>query len=255
MNESERERILDQRVQRRLATDREYRHAEDAEHQAEREAAIEREEVERLDRLAGEQESELAAESAWLRAAEYDPEAEAFDQHERSLGIEPLEDVMARENSPEAWAALRATGWGSESEQGETAADQQAGATSWPETVRTVAHWYDSPSSSNRRRALGLDTDGDLFAAVRDEPSDQWPGFDRIGRGYSLAEARRVAIALGLRSEVVEAAETRADELARLRELLAQLEADTPEHREALARVAVLVRERAEYRRRFGRRL
>lgn len=42
------ERLLDSRVQRRLATDLAYRNAEDAEQQSEREAQIEREEVERL---------------------------------------------------------------------------------------------------------------------------------------------------------------------------------------------------------------
>lgn len=41
LTESERERILDQMVQRRLATDRVYRNAENADQQAEREREIE----------------------------------------------------------------------------------------------------------------------------------------------------------------------------------------------------------------------
>jgi hypothetical protein len=49
MNESERERILDARIMRRLATDNAYRYAENAEEQAEREEQITREEEERLD--------------------------------------------------------------------------------------------------------------------------------------------------------------------------------------------------------------
>lgn len=48
MNESEREKIIDARVMRRLATDRAYLHAEDAETQAEREAEITREEEKRI---------------------------------------------------------------------------------------------------------------------------------------------------------------------------------------------------------------
>lgn len=57
MNEAERERILDARVQRRLATDRAYRNAENSEEQSKREAEIEREEDQNLpharrDRLA-----------------------------------------------------------------------------------------------------------------------------------------------------------------------------------------------------------
>lgn len=49
ITDTDRERIIDQRVQRRLATDRAYRYAEDAEQQAQREDEIEREEVARLD--------------------------------------------------------------------------------------------------------------------------------------------------------------------------------------------------------------
>jgi hypothetical protein len=48
MNEATRERLLDAKVQRRLATDSAYRNAENTEEQAEREAEIEREEDERL---------------------------------------------------------------------------------------------------------------------------------------------------------------------------------------------------------------
>jgi hypothetical protein len=55
MNESERERILDARIMRRLATDNAYRYAENAEEQAEREEQITREEEERLDWQIGEE--------------------------------------------------------------------------------------------------------------------------------------------------------------------------------------------------------
>lgn len=48
MTEAERERILDRRIQRRLATDKAYIWAEDAEAQALREAEIEREEDAKL---------------------------------------------------------------------------------------------------------------------------------------------------------------------------------------------------------------
>lgn len=48
MNEAERERILDARIQRRLATDAAYRNAENADEQAARENAIENEEDARL---------------------------------------------------------------------------------------------------------------------------------------------------------------------------------------------------------------
>jgi hypothetical protein len=48
MTESEREALLDRRVMRRLATDREYRNAANAEAQAEREDAITAEEDYRL---------------------------------------------------------------------------------------------------------------------------------------------------------------------------------------------------------------
>jgi len=43
------ERVLDRRIQARLASDRAYRNAENAEQQTEREEQIEREEVKRLD--------------------------------------------------------------------------------------------------------------------------------------------------------------------------------------------------------------
>lgn len=49
MTDAERERILDARIQRRLATDRAYRNAANAEEQAQREEEIEREEEARLD--------------------------------------------------------------------------------------------------------------------------------------------------------------------------------------------------------------
>lgn len=49
MNETDRERIIDRRVQRRLATDRAYRNAESWADQLRREEEIEREEVERLE--------------------------------------------------------------------------------------------------------------------------------------------------------------------------------------------------------------
>jgi len=49
MNDTEYERILDRRIQARLASDRAYRNAENAEQQAQREYEIEQEEAERLD--------------------------------------------------------------------------------------------------------------------------------------------------------------------------------------------------------------
>jgi len=48
MTDAERERILDKRIQARLATDRAYLNAENAEEQSNREWEIEREEDERL---------------------------------------------------------------------------------------------------------------------------------------------------------------------------------------------------------------
>lgn len=48
MTEAERERILDKRVQARLATDRAYRNAANAEEQAQREEEIELEEDRKL---------------------------------------------------------------------------------------------------------------------------------------------------------------------------------------------------------------
>jgi len=48
MTEAEREKLLDARIQRRLATDSAYRNAENAEQQAERENEIEREEDAKL---------------------------------------------------------------------------------------------------------------------------------------------------------------------------------------------------------------
>lgn len=53
MSESEREQILDRRVQARLAVDAAYRNAETADEQSEREAAIEAEEAGRLELAAG----------------------------------------------------------------------------------------------------------------------------------------------------------------------------------------------------------
>jgi hypothetical protein len=50
MDEATYERMVDLNVQRRLATDRAYKNAENAEEQAEREAEITREECERMDR-------------------------------------------------------------------------------------------------------------------------------------------------------------------------------------------------------------
>lgn len=49
MNESERERVLDARIQRRLSTDTAYRYAENAEDQKRREEEIEEGEVARLE--------------------------------------------------------------------------------------------------------------------------------------------------------------------------------------------------------------
>jgi hypothetical protein len=39
--------------------------------------------------------AEIAAENAWLRQAEYDPEAEAFDAWERANGVVDFADAMA----------------------------------------------------------------------------------------------------------------------------------------------------------------
>lgn len=50
MDDATYERMLDINVHRRLATDRAYKHAENAEEQAEREREIEREEAAKLDR-------------------------------------------------------------------------------------------------------------------------------------------------------------------------------------------------------------
>ena len=43
---------------------------------------------------AAEARAEQAAESAWLRHAEYDPEAEAFEAHERAMGCFSFEEAM-----------------------------------------------------------------------------------------------------------------------------------------------------------------
>ncbi len=48
MNETEREKLLDARIQRRLATDSAYRYAMNADEQSRREEEIEREEDEKL---------------------------------------------------------------------------------------------------------------------------------------------------------------------------------------------------------------
>lgn len=70
--------------------------------------------------------------------------------------------------------------------------------------VRTVATWYNSANRAGRVRAIALDTDGDVFSAVRESPADVWPSWDRIGSGYDLATARRLAFLLSLPSEVGE---------------------------------------------------
>jgi hypothetical protein len=64
--------------------------------------------------------------------------------------------------------------------------------------------WYDSTDPTDRRKMLSLSLSspegkrGTLHECEREHPSDVWPQSVRIGGGYSVASAEKIARRRGL---------------------------------------------------------
>lgn len=72
----------------------------------------------------------------------------------------------------------------------------------------TMIAWYDSADPTDRRRVLTLSLSspegkrGTLYECEREHPGDTWPASVRIGSGYSVVSAEKMARQRGLISRV-----------------------------------------------------